>query len=1337
MLRNLRITILLISLSLLAGIGKSFAYPHLGFKQFGSESGLSSSYVKTIAQDSKGFIWLGTKNGLDRYDGISFKGFVCRDEKASRGNNNIGAIYEDKGKKLWIGTDRGVYIFDPRTEKFSILSILSPNGVMVEDWVETIQGDKDGNIWILAPNQGVFKYRDNKLEYYSVTNHGGDKERLPLSLLVTSGGRVVVGTNNQGLYFYDAQANAFRKMGGNNPDFKALDNMMIQWMDELPGGHIAVAARSGDIYRVDPMRLTISEINFSKRGEVYVCSLKCVDNELWIGTTQGIYTLGLNNGLETEISRNTMGHRSISDNTVTTLFIDRDNNVWAGTMFGGVNHIQRSGLIFEKYSADNSLRGLSSNHIRGMAVDSKGKVWIGTEEAGLNILDPSTGITQPLHTNDRDMRITLCVGAFNNQIYAGFVSSGCVVIQEDGQSLGSIATDLLKSVSDVYSVLQDKNGNLWVGASWGLYRRDNGSTTFERIDDVGESWVCDIYQDSKGMVWIASMGEGIWKYNPASRAFRHYAFDEGHSNGLCSNSISSIFEDSKGRLWFSTDRGGLALFNPASETFDTYDTSKGLPDDTVYDVIEDNNGFLWFGTNRGLTKLNPDTGDVRVFSKGNNQFNYNSAVKGQDGRFYMGGTDGLLVFNPDADASRKDIPVFFTDFRLIGSDSSSSKSMKESILYCDKIELGADEGNFVISIGSPVYTAHANDEFIYRLLPANEEWNVVSDPSSLSFAGISPGKYTLEVMRAGEQASLRKLGITVHAPWYASWWADCIYLAIFAAMMFGGWTVYKRRQVVTLNEKEEKFTIEKEKELYKKKMQFFTEIAHEIRTPLTLIGTPLEAIEEIGVKDPRIQRYLKVIRQNTSRLLDLIGQILDFQKMDSETHSLKFETVDVNTIVQDTIERFEMTLATHNKELTVRLPESQVLAMVDKDAVTKILSNLFNNAMKYSDRSISISLQTDAENFIVSVKSDGEKITGENRYRIFEPFYQATVKADNGGVGIGLPLCRTLAHLHGGTIELVDDDEPNHNTFRLTLPLKVDAPEKELPASPVMTEYVLEEESPVTTHNSSYSLLFVDDNDEMREFLSDQLSKDFAVETASNGEEALEKMKEHRFDIVVTDIMMPVMDGYALCKAIKEDQTLSPIPVVFLTAKNDLESKVRALECGGESYIEKPFSIKYFRQQIKSLLDNRRHERKAFLNKPFFTVDNMKMNKADEEFMNKVVALINENISNEGFNVESMADKFCMSRSSLLRKIKTLFNLSPVELIRIIRLKKAAELIQEGKYRMGDICYMVGINSQSYFTRLFFKQFGITPKAFEKQCQEKAAAGDEKPINLDIDIKTE
>ena len=527
----------------------------------------------------------------------------------------------------------------------------------------------------------------------------------------------------------------------------------------------------------------------------------------------------------------------------------------------------------------------------------------------------------------------------------------------------------------------------------------------------------------------------------------------------------------------------------------------------------------------------------------------------------------------------------------------------------------------------------------------------------------------------------------------------------------------RRKAEKQMEEKQKLFEVEKEKELYESKVSFFTEIAHEVRTPLTLINGPLEAIEEMDIKDQKLNKNLKVIGQNTKRLLDLTGQLLDFQKIGASKFELKFETVDVTALLNETITRFEPTILQKQKELLQHIPQERIMAAIDKEAITKVLSNLLNNALKYARHTITIDLFQDEADFTVRIVSDGEKIPEASSQQIFEPFYQMEKKDTvRMGVGIGLPLARSLATLHKGRLYL--DIEQPENTFVLTIPLNKEEVRQQIEKVVEQNIEVLDEETSTETDQmKGYTLLLVEDNESMRSFIFERLEALFTVETAVNGQEALDILRSNHIDLVISDIMMPVMNGYELCKEIKADIDLCHIPVIFLTAKNDLESKINGLKIGAEAYVEKPFSFNYLKTQILSLLSNRRKEREAFSKRPFFPVHNMQMNKADEEFMNKVINVIQENISDENFNVERMADILCMSRSSLLRKIKILFNLSPIDFIRLIRLKKAAELIQEGKYRIGDICYMVGINSSSYFSKLFLKQFGMTPKEFEKQYQ--------------------
>ena len=520
-----------------------------------------------------------------------------------------------------------------------------------------------------------------------------------------------------------------------------------------------------------------------------------------------------------------------------------------------------------------------------------------------------------------------------------------------------------------------------------------------------------------------------------------------------------------------------------------------------------------------------------------------------------------------------------------------------------------------------------------------------------------------------------------------------------------------------MEERQKLFEIEKEKELYESKVDFFTEIAHEVRTPLTLINGPLEAIQEENLPESKKKKYINVIVQNTKRLLELTGQLLDFQKIGANKLSMKFESVDITALLKGIVARFEVTFNLNNKELVLKLTEEEIWAAVDKEAITKIVSNLLNNALKYAWQHIQVELEKDDLYFTIRVISDGNKIPEEASQYIFEPFYQMEKKeAPKNGVGIGLSLARSLASLHKGTLTL-DTTREKDNVFILTISLNKEGISLENSKAVQKDIVELDEETSVETDMHGYTLLLVEDNESMLAFISERLCECFTVETAKNGAEAIEILRSSHVDLIISDIMMPVMNGYQLCKEIKSDLELSHIPVIFLTAKNDIDSKINGLKYGAEAYVEKSFSFGYLKEQILSLLNNRRREREAFSKRPFFSVDNMQMNKADEEFMNKVIRIIEDNITDDNFGVEKMADILCMSRSSLLRKIKTIFNLSPLDFIRLIRLKKAAEYIQEGKYRIGDICYMVGINSPSYFSKLFLKQFGMTPKDFEKQYQ--------------------
>lgn len=1315
-------TIVALSVTLSTHAGETYSFKHID-----SGAGLSSSNVKSIVEDSFGFMWFGTKNGLNRYDGVRMRLLDCYDESLGQGNNNIGALYEDENKQLWVGTDRGVYVYDPVSDRFTkAVAADSKTGVAANNWVQSIVGDGNGNVWVLIPDQGVFHYRGLKrVDYYNITKEGDFKRTFPSNIYVSSKKNVWVCTTGSGLYRYNAERQQFDNIvqaGG----ISLLDKSFIGITEDITGTLI-LATNDGHIYRYNTRSDQCSEVSFTKAGEVYLRSLECFDGEIWVGTQHGLYIIDTIGGTERLLTSDPANKFSLADDIIYYIYRSKQGDAWLGTMFGGVEYMARNKFTFENIGLSS---GLSSRRVRGLAQDAEGSVWIGTEEQGLNRLNRATGrITNAsralLPNNNTILMVAPCDGA----VVVSLNHLGLVKMNADGSYKPIFIT--ADHSNDVYSYCKDSRGTEWVGLGYALYRRKAGVQAFEHVEATGYDWIFTIAEAADGSIWLGTMGNGVWRHTPADGKFKQYTCDSATPSGLRSNSISSVFCDSHGTVWLSTDRGGISRYNSDSDNFTSFGKEEGLPDDVAYAMLEDKNGNLWFGTNNGLVKFNSTTNAVTVFAEKDglptNQFNYGTALRSADGLFYFGSIDGVVAFMPETEEMQA-LPqaIYFTRMDVHNEEmrpGAEGSPLERNIIFTDHITLPYNRATFALNVASPNFGTVGGVSYSYKIEPEGDKWVALTD-NRISFTNLSSGEYhlTVRVQYHGKTAE-KTIKITILPPWWLSGWAYLAYFLLVAAAA-GCWFLwYRNRKEEQLRERQKLFAINKEKELYESKVNFFTEVAHEIRTPIALIDAPLEAIEEIGVSDSKVGHYLTVMRQNTRRLLNLTGQLLDFQKIDSGRMVLTSENVDIALLVTETLDRFEPAITVKHKQLLRHVTDEQIIVSTDKEAVTKILSNLLNNALKYATKTIEVTLTADDKSFVLRVKSDGKKITEADRRRIFEPFYQVdkSMSGENG-VGIGLPLALSLSKMLGGVLYL-EEDTGAENVFALSMPIYKSLVKLNNKNAVVQSDYLIEEGSNQTKENAAgYTVLIVEDNDQMREFLADQVNMSFSIETASNGKEAFEKLKKSHIDLIVTDVMMPEMNGYELCKAVKAEIDLSHIPVVFITAKNDLDSKIKSLQLGAEAYIEKPFSVKYFRQLIRSLLDNRRREREAFSKKPFFNVDNMHVNKADEEFINRVVKMIEDTIGEDDFSVESMADKFCMSHSSLLRKIKTVFNLSPVELIRLVKLKKAAELIQEGKYRIGDICYMVGISSQSYFSKLFFKQFGITPKDFEKQCQKKHQA---------------
>jgi len=645
------------------------------FSHITVEDGLSQSNVKAIIQDSYGFMWFGTKNGLNRYDGTSLVLKNCDDNLLGKGNHNISALLEDSDRTLWVGTDRGVFRYNFTTDIFSAVTAQTEDGLDMNNWVADIVSDSANNIWIVIPDQGVFRYFKDKLYYYELTDKENFKIEFPECICVRKNGEVWVGSWGVGLFKYNTKTDEFEHIIADKSG-KSLKGKNINAICDY-GDWIAMAIHEGEVIKYNPITDEIVEIVLMDMSKTFVRSILSINDELWVGTQNGLFIVDERKNQSCHLVPDVIRPYSLSDKIIYSLYRDKDDGIWIGTMFGGVDYLPNREIIFDKYVAGLESNTLSTKRIREIAEDTKGKIWIGTEDGGINILEPFTGQVKRLYYQNKeaeDHYMTLGLKILDDKVYCGLYKQGLDIIDINSQEINHFSdTQLGIDEGSVYSLLVDSKGNKWIGTGWGLFRAFQNEQKFSRVNEIGYDWIFDIFEDKDGMLWFATMGSGLWSFSYEDGLFKKYIYEKGKSNTLSSNSISSIMQDSNGYLWFSTDRGGICRYDKLTDNFISYSIEDGLPDDVSYKIIEDSMHNLWFGTNRGLVCFNPYTKYVQTYTTADgllgNQFSYKSAIKSHDGKFFFGCIEGLISFNPNtAETQRKAYPVYISKFCIYNQE---------------------------------------------------------------------------------------------------------------------------------------------------------------------------------------------------------------------------------------------------------------------------------------------------------------------------------------------------------------------------------------------------------------------------------------------------------------------------------------------------------------------------------------------------------------------------------------------------------------------------------------------------------------------------------------------
>lgn len=1287
------------------------------FRHYEVENGLSYNSVISSLQDQKGFLWFGTKDGLNRFDGNNFKIFRNDpDQAGSIGDNFVRCLFEDQQQNLWVGTRRGIFRYNPLLETFSLVPYTKNKEI------RALKIDASGNIWYIAGTT-LCRYEQKKDQLTVYDHH---EHAQVTSFVLTATGEVWLSTTDGFIQKLKRGTQSFTNYNVFNHSEPAISNW-VEKIYDTGKGVLLIGTSNQGIKAFDMKTLAYQDILTKNADHTWIYArdfAEKANGEYWIGTESGLFIYELKTGKTTNLRKQINNPYSLSDNSVYTLTRDKEGGMWAGTYFGGINYYPRQLSAFDKFFPQGGSNSLSGYAVREICADHNGDFWIGTEDGGLNLFNPKSGSfkhfgpggTQTIGTHS-NIHGLIVVG---NELWVGTFEQGLDVFDIRTQQVirryrAGSAPNQLKS-NFIESMLKTRSGDILIGSAIGVYRYNKSTDDFSLMNEIpGNYHYSSLYEDSNGTIWAGTLRDGLYFYNPSTQTSGGFKNDERDKNSLVSNDINAVYQDSRGSLWIATENG-LCRLNAKEQNFERFSTKTGFPSSVFYSILEDKSHNLWISTSRGLACYNPVKKMIRTYTKANgllnDQFNYKSAFLDSNGRMYFGSVQGMISFQPELFRTNDFVtPVYITGFQIYNREiqiGQKGSPLKQSINATRELSINHDQSTFSIDFAALGYTAPKTIEYRYMLEGLDKHWTILKRNRKVYFTNLSPGSYLFRVQAAnsvgkwsGRDTSIK---IIIKPPFWQTNLAYTLYLILFIVANYYFIRYYHRWVEQKNTRRAELWEAKKEKELYQAKVEFFTNVTHEIRTPLTLISGPLDEVIRKSDQQPGIAGNLATMKKNTERLIALTDQLLDFRKAEVKGFSLNFVDVNISRLLKDNYERYHAAAVARGLRFTLQLPEVQLQAYADIEGLNKILSNLIDNGLKYAAKTLMISLSEGSGTFTINVKSDGLLIPVALQQKIFEPFYRMKEAQDERGTGIGLPLARSLAELHEGSLTVVAE-EGRLNVFVLTLPLHHD---REFNINMQMEDLTVRPELVPKADHDLPVILLVEDNLEIRKFISEQLMNEFMVIQAANGEEALRVLEKTSVHLIVSDIMMPVMDGFALCKAVKDNLEYTHIPLIMLTASNSLQSRIEGLEVGADAYIEKPFSPAHLIKQISNLLASRDKIRNFFAHSPLIHIKSMAYNKADEAFLEKVADFINKHIDNK-LNVDQLADLMNMSRPTFYRKIKTISNLSPLDLIRITRLKKAAELLSEGVHSIHQISTMTGFGSQAHFGRSFIKQFGVSP----------------------------
>ena len=1322
------------------------AQPYV-IKRLGVEDGMSSNYVVSVTQDKKGYLWIATESGLNRFDGRQFNIYTKNNSGLSGNELNV-VLADPYENKVWIGTQRdGLCYFDYETETIS--RIPATGNYMLSNDITDLSVAADSGLWITHYHFGV-DYYDRKTKLftpYSSKNVKGLEGNNWVSK-EDGNGNLYIGHHLRGLSIVSLKDRTAKNYqhDPNNPYSIPDNEVRALCIDK--NKNVWVGTNNG-LALFNPQSekfITFKHIEGNENSLLsdQILDIKQMkDGTLWICTNMGGVSI-LNLRENTFISPEkitfsnitvTNDNHGLSGPNARSIIQDSFGNIWIGNYRGGVDFISYAQPLFNTIAYTIEKQGkINNKQVWGLWADNH-QIWLGGEgELGIyekgketkNFSLHECRLHPQTHINViyQDKQERLWLGTYKNGILLYTPKDGRIT------RIGDKGSEFL----DICSFSEDINGKIWIGTQTGIYSYFNNQLSYEKElnAQLPDIMVHGIIRDKNGKLWVGTFGKGVCVFDEDDKKL--YNFTTDHS--FPSNAVNYMMEDSRKRILVAT-REGIIIFKDVSQpnVFVSFGAKEGLENTQVRAIQEDHDGYIWISTNGGISRL--DEKNKRFYN-----YNYHDGIPmgdfmdgstciTPDGTLFFGSQNGACYFNPRELSSPREVsPVTITQFFIYNKQTESRDTRLPVPISNRIVELPYNQNTFNISFNVLDYTQSSQVEFSYMLEGLENAWYSTQGDNQVTFRNIPHGNYVFKVktrFRNQEwNENAAQLTVVIAPPLWLTWYAKLGYVILFIFALYALLRFYKRKlDLESSLEVERKQSLNKQ-ELNEERLRFYTNITHELRTPLTLILGPLEDLLSDATLSPKHANKISIIHDSATRLLNLINRILEFRKTETQNRKLSVAKGDLGQLVQEVGLRYKELNPNNKVNYHIHIETEDTEIFYDADMITIILDNLMSNAAKYtSEGDITLSLRSVEENQIkyteISVSDTGHGIDAEALPHIFDRYYQAKSKYQASGSGIGLALVKGLSELHEGILK-VESAVDTGTTFTLrlltenTYPNAIHA-QHDMEKKPMDAEETTITDTPTENHPI---VLVVEDNADIREYIRSSFTDIYEVITAKDGKEGWELAQARIPNIIVSDIMMPVMDGIELCKRIKEDMRTSHIPVILLTAKDSLQDKEEGYASGADSYLTKPFSAKLLHSRINNLLETRKKIASLLALadiQPKQESAVSSLNKLDNEFLQKITQIIEENLEMEKMDIAFIADKMCMSHSTLYRKIKGLTDMSANEFIRKVKMRKGVELLMSGQYTISEIAYMIGFSSVAYFRQCFKDEYGMSPSDYVKQKQ--------------------